>query len=155
MFTALVGVIGFVLGHFTNLRKEQSEWRKDFRELYQQFWDSTEMGEVRAWLACDEGYKIIEPVLQRRLNGNTTLEDYAILEKLNRFSALLIRIINMNNLPASKEERVLWKELYFSFWLKKIHNRALLNAYMMECWPPLFEFEKSQNASLSSKKILK
>lgn len=135
-------------------RNDENGWYKEFRELYSEFWDSLDMAQVRAWIACDESYNAIRTVLTQRLSGNVSASDYSVLEKIDKFCALMTCIIDMDARPENDKQKELWQSLYYKYWIFKMKERAELSSYVMKYWPNI-PLQSSKNSNLIPHAVLR
>ncbi|MFO0086347.1 MAG: hypothetical protein ACK52L_10800, partial [Pirellula sp.] len=117
--------IAYVVAKMQSAQKEReqqaqealrnAEWRKEFREVHAQFWSNDlDYTKARSWIACDEAFKLIQNVFQKKLDPNSTTnltpEDYQIIESFDRFCAILLRVKQVNlTAPAELDSLTRWE----------------------------------------------
>lgn len=149
ILTGLIGVAAVViawLGYRFSRQQARESWLRTYKELHEKFWNDAEFREVRAWLAYEVAYALIEPVLEKRKSlakkeepCSLVKEEYEILEKLDRFLNFLLGVIVIN--PEFGKNSALWQQLYFAYWLKRFgdSNRRDLRWYLCEFYPELYK----------------
>jgi hypothetical protein len=131
---SLISATALACSAYISFRQREAAWYKEFRELYEEFWAEDDMAHVRAWIACDDAYQEVKALLEQRKNGGVTKEDYKYLDKIDKFCALMLRIIDMDARPTTKRQRKLWQDLYFNFWVDKMSEREELATYVRKYW---------------------
>ena len=123
-------------GYRIQRRDKDNAWVQAFRDLYSKFWSDDHMTRVRAWLACDASYKEIEPILVKRLAlGKIEVNEYEILESIDRFCALMMQMLQM--IPRSTDQERLYRQLIDRYWLQKLRARQPFRGYVTTYWPLL------------------
>lgn len=125
-----------------HLAKRRADWLDSFRLLYREFWQDDEIAEVRLWMVNDRAYETPRAVLLRRqASVDNTLDAYdnAVLEKIDRFCALMVRVHTLGALGDDEDQERLWFNLYGRFWLGKLQRRDELKQYIRLHWPVLEE----------------
>lgn len=131
-----VPVVAFLL----NRRSMQEPWLVTFRELHKEFWNDGEMARVRSWLCCDEAYhNELQPVLMKRLSGQVSAVEYATLEALDRFCALMLRVVHMQTATMSSQQKHIFKMLNYSWWLHRVRHRIEVSQYIKITAEPLYD----------------
>lgn len=92
------------------------------------------MAAVRKWICCDEAYKEIQAILQARLDGQISSEHYGVLENIDRFCALMLRIGHTRIREMANETGKSWRSLGYDFWLKKARERKEMGEYIARYW---------------------
>jgi hypothetical protein len=142
----LVLVFIAALGIKLSRQQARDSWLRTYKELHETFWSEPDFQEVRAWLANEVTYATVKPVLKKRqamANNQEAcslpLEEYEVLEKLDKFLNFLLAVIIIN--PEFKKRVDLWQNLYFDYWLKKFgdSNRPELGWYLKEFYRELHE----------------
>jgi hypothetical protein len=96
------------------------------------------MARVRAWLCCDEAYeRELRPVLQKRAEGQVSVDEYRLLEVLDRFCALMVRAVFMQTSIVTVEQREMFKRMGYRWWLKKLMERTDISTYVERNWENL------------------
>src|SRR5262245_30287910 len=92
----LITILVALFGLFLNFKQRQDSWVRSFNELHQAFWQDGDFEKVRAWIANDQEYSKLDPILQKRFSGRGKLsgEEYKELERLDKFFNLLLRAHN-------------------------------------------------------------
>jgi hypothetical protein len=125
-----------------HLRQQRTAWFDSFRALYAEFWHDDDIAEIRRCIVNEQSYAAMVKVLDRR-NGSdgNALDRYdnALLEKIDRFCALMVRVNSLGEARAGKKERDLWYQLYGRFWFGKLQVRSELWAYLEKHWHALDE----------------
>lgn len=129
----IIGIMGAFVSfliyiHYRQQRKDA--WLRDFRELHKAFWNDEAMADVRAWLANEQAYREIVPVLvARRSVEEKTLdpvkisrEDYVVLEKLDKFCNLMTSVQVLD--PSFSNHKKLWQRLFVEYWVEQIFSDA-------------------------------
>lgn len=150
-------VLGFVGAFITyllykNNRAQRSDnWLKHFNELHDLFWKDPDMREVRSWIACNESYLEVEKIFKKRRNCEFQADgaavvspvEYLVLEKLDKFCNLMVRVITLN--PDTDIQKKMWKGLFFFYWVDKIRDenrRPDMYWYVSSFYPELVEHGK-------------
>lgn len=137
--------IAYLLYQFQRQQAEDS-WLETFRELHAEFWNDPDMAKVRNWIACDEAYQELEPVLRKRAGGQVAASEYEKLEKVDKFCAFMIRIVRISAKTMTKEHKQMWNEVFYRYWLHSYHGRLLLADYIRHYWRTLGPYlEKEYN----------
>lgn len=143
-----IGVVIAGLVHRHSIQQARESWLRTYKELHEAFWSDPDFREIRSWLACDSAYSIIQPIMKKRqliaekpsASASISVEEYQVLEKLDRFLHFLLRIAVLN--PEFENRRDLWDKLYFGYWLKKFNHqqqRPELKWYYEEFYKQQFE----------------
>lgn len=139
---AISALIAFLaLQH--NRKNTQEPWRVTYRELHREFWNDPDIAKVRSWICCDEAYRTeLLPVLSKRLSGQVSVEEYKILEILDKFLALMLRAVHPHARSAMlpKEEQIAFKGLNYYWWLHQARNRGEIYKYTEVTLDNLFPF---------------
>jgi hypothetical protein len=124
---------------------------RTFREVHREFWDDADMAEVRAWIACDDAYKEVQKIVeQRSKDRQVSKEQYASLEKIDKFCSLMIRVARMSSKTMSMEQKEIWQSLYYAFWLSNCRKRIELGAYIRKYWPSLKPYLDTDDDPIAS-----
>lgn len=126
-----------LLTHFFQRRQKAEAWYQTFRELYARFWTDEQIAEVRSWIACDAAYEKVRPTLGQRFKGEVAVEEYWILERVDRFCALIIQIVQLNPEKGNSEQKKYYSELYDRYWFDKVRTRRELWKYVEKFWRTL------------------
>jgi hypothetical protein len=124
---------------FFHRRTSAATWLDTFRKLYKEFWKSDEMAKMRKYLASEEEYAKLEAILTKRLASqlNTvSSEDNDVLDLVDRFCALMIRILSFGEVSTAPRQRALYQPV-FNYWVTTILGRKQLMAYIERYWSPL------------------
>jgi hypothetical protein len=122
------------------------EWYRYNCEIYDSFYNDSDIVQVRAWIANDSEYDDLLGTLSARLDGNgnanLTADDYKKLEKLDKFCSLLVRIIHLHNYRISEEQRVILGRIYYNYWVSNLSSREKMSQYINKFWPELLNDAK-------------
>jgi hypothetical protein len=123
------------LGHQLARRQRTDVWLTNLNQLHGQFWDDSDLAEVREWLVSDAAYATLRDSIEIRfLNPHEmSSADYHRIELLDKFFNFLIRVLVVDSQLGV--DRDLWSELSFSFWLDALTVRSR--------WHLLVYFERS------------
>ncbi len=125
---------------FYHRRTVQTAWIDSYRLLYAEFWKDEGIATVRNLITNDVEYTEAEKILRNRLDtksNNLSVDQNKVIESIDRFCALLIRIKFFESLRLTRKQRALWNETYRDFWIAQIRKREALRNYMYEYWPGL------------------
>ncbi len=121
--TTLVGIVGAVLSwavYRLSTQQRDDSWLQLFGSIHDEFWNDEDLKEVRAWLACDAAYGDVGHVLHKRRDperaSSLTSDEYAKIEKLDKFLNLMTRIVSLD--PQIEQQRELLRVLFFTYWLR-------------------------------------
>ena len=138
----LIGWLG--LRHSHQLARDS--WLRTYKDLHEVFWSDPDFPKIRAWLACDSAYSQVVPVLRKRMKIDQepaaqlslTEDEYAQLEKLDRFLNFMMRVITVLK-PEFTRRKDLWTKLYFDYWLAQFgkESRRELAWYLERFYPDL------------------
>jgi hypothetical protein len=112
------------LGHQLARRQRTDAWLANLNQLHGQFWEDSDLAEVREWLASDAAYSALRDSIEIRFlkPGEMSSADYRYIELLDKFFNFLIRVrVVDSELDADRD---LWSELSFSFWLDAVTDRS-------------------------------
>lgn len=139
----VTAVIAFLTWRLNRLSSEEP-WAASYRDIHKEFWGDKDVARVRKWLCCDEAYQTeLLPILEKRLAGQVTSEEYDILEVVDRYLSIMGRIVYVDvKIKQSKinTQGEAWKRLGFMFWLSQIKKRPQLKAYADRHWPNLRDY---------------
>lgn len=137
--TVTAAIVAY-LAYRLQVRTKDQEWYEDFNNLYAEFWNDPDIVTVRSWIACSEAYSQVEPIFQKRLVTNEVMaSEYPVLEKVDKFCSLMIRISELTPEATSERYYHLLERLYFSFWIEKLKEREHLCHYVQQLWPRLLD----------------
>jgi hypothetical protein len=123
---------------FFHRKTMQVTWIDSYRTLYAEFWKEENNAIVRNLITSDIAYAGIERVLIKRLksdNNDLSDSENEVLERIDKFCALLVRIQFFESLKPSQKQRDLWNKTYGDFWIIKIRKREALRDYIVKFWP--------------------
>jgi hypothetical protein len=121
-----------------NRKTAQEPWSVVFRELHKEFWNDAEMARVRAWLCSTEAYENeLLPILARRKNGPVDTSSHKVLEALDKYCALMVRVSNIPTDLMSTEQLRAYKSLGYDWWLYKITSHEEVANYVRSHWKNL------------------
>jgi hypothetical protein len=111
------------LGHKLSRRQRTDEWLSNLNQLHGQFWDDSDLAEVREWLASDAAYSALCDSIEIRFLNPREMSsaDYRRIDLLDKFFNFLIRVLVVDS--QLDADRDLWSELSFSFWLDTLTVR--------------------------------
>ena len=162
IFSTVTGLLAAAVAYLAyrlQVRTKDQEWYEDFNNLYSEFWNDTDIVAARSWIACSDAYSKIEKILKQRLEtGEVSASEYSVLEKIDKFCSLMIRISELTPDVKNEKYKSLLKKLYFDFWIEKLKERKYLYQYIDELWPGLLEVNFGHRPSrefLAFSKILK
>ncbi|UCC25168.1 MAG: hypothetical protein JSU98_15805 [Gemmatimonadales bacterium] len=120
------------LGHQLARRQRADAWLENLNELHGLFWEDSDFVQVREWLISDSAYKDLQAALEVRFLRPEQMDraEYRCIEVLDKFLNFLIRVRVVDS--QLEEERDLWSELSFSFWMESVttHRRWHLLVYI-------------------------
>ena len=112
------------LGYQLARRQRTDTWLANLNELHGEFWENSDLAEVREWLASDAAYSALRDSIEARfLNPDEmSSSDYRRIELLDKFFNFLLRVLVVDS--QLDADRDLWSELSFSFWLDALTIRS-------------------------------
>ena len=118
--TAAAAVIIAYFAHQLTKNQRVDTWTRALHELHGSFWTDADYRHVRHWIASTEGYKELDSILAKRLEGRAGLSEaeYVALERLDKFFNLLLRARAITERLHGKQD--LWSRLYFQYWIDDI-----------------------------------
>lgn len=134
MLTAAAAWASFLLIHRHTLHRN---WVDSFRVLYNEFWKDENIIKVRRMIANDVEYEKVEQILLERLKEKRNLltpEDNKVIDYIDGFCALLMKIEFFDRNHMTPEQRKLWERTYVTYWISKIKERDALVKYISEYW---------------------
>ena len=150
-----VAVIAYLVYRLRAQTKDQ-EWYENFNDLYAEFWNNPDTETVRCWIACSEAYSNVESIFHKRITtGEVSTSEYPVLEKVDKFCSLMIRISELTPEITSDKYYHLLQRLYFSFWIDKLKERQYLHQYVSQLWPGLLDNKSVIKANTSFFSIFK
>ena len=161
--TAVIAIVGIVSAFVFRRKTLLDQWRNEFDRLHADFWESGKAAIVRRWIANESEYAHLEEVLQRRLSGDTDLNDLDSsdnkkLELLDHFLSVLLRVRYFGETRMSDSQRDLFNMSFENYWFEKIRNRDLLMEYIHDFWGGFLEedstFGKSRSISYRIQRAL-
>ena len=121
-----------------NRRNSQEPWLITFRELHKEFWNDKKLEQVRVWLCSDEAYNAeLLPVLNCREEGTVTAAQYPILETLDQFCALMLRVGYAPASATPKDQAFAYQKLGYDWWMYKAFLRTEIYTYIQAHWQML------------------
>jgi hypothetical protein len=125
-----------------NRRANQHQWDEGFRALYSAFWNDKEFPLLRSWIVSDQLYDAkLRPLLTKRnttgkFENNLTEPENLLLDKIDRFCAVMVRARSFGTWRTSRSRKRLWKKLLYSdVWTNR--NRHELREYIKVQWEEL------------------
>jgi hypothetical protein len=129
--------------------QQKDAWLKVYKEVHEAFWDDFVMAEVRSWIACEQSYLELKQVLQKRKDidegklsaDNLDGTEYVLIDKLDKFLNLVLRINVVNSQLSSDYGQRAWKTLFIEYWLIESmkENRSELNWYVQRFFPEVLD----------------
>lgn len=157
-FTALeaisTAIIAAVAGFSTLVFQRKTmidQWRSEFDSLHSDFWENENAAKVRRWIANELEYAKLEDVLTRRMSGpdislnSVDAHDNAILEQLDQFLSVLLRVVSFGGTRMTKQQRQLFRTSFEFYWFSKLRDRTVLMDYIDHFWDGFLP----QNGSVS------
>jgi len=123
---------------FFHRKNMQATWIDSYRALYAEFWKEDNNAIVRNFITSDIAYAGVERILIKRLksdNNDLSDSENEVLERIDKFCALLVRIQFFESLKPTRKQRDLWNKTYGDFWIIKIRKREALREYIVKFWP--------------------
>lgn len=128
-FNGIIGFLTFVSGaviaiflYRLDAASRKDNWVKTLRDFHQFFWTDSDLKEVRQWIANDMAYEDIRDVLgSRNKNKSIPSHRYNILEKIDKFAALLLAYKRV--MPQDLGHDDLLKRLFDDYWLGSITTK--------------------------------
>lgn len=137
---SIVGAIIAFLLYRLNKNIRYDNLLSSLGNFHEFFWTEPEYKQVRAWIACDEAYESIRPILEKRQNNNyISMEEYAHLEALDKFFAFLVLYKNIE--PEEIKYKKVARRVFDEYWLGCITSdkRPELRAYVCRFYRELRE----------------
>lgn len=135
----LTASAGWVTYFFYHRKTLNENWGTVFRALYAEYWNSDDMAKMRKCIASEEEYAQLEVILRKRLSSVTNLmssDENDVLEKVDKFCALMIRIISFGERDMDRQQRDLYDPL-FTYWTDAVIKRDALMKYIALYWESL------------------
>jgi len=152
IISASVSIVGATIAYMLyrlSTQQQEESWLRTFKESHEAFWNDSVMAEVRSWIICEPAYKKIEPALIKRrkikvgeLNADTLSKDeYEIIEKLDKFLNVLLRIEAVSSHLKFDSNQVFWKKLSADYWVQALLSdaRPELQSYVTTFYSPIHE----------------
>jgi hypothetical protein len=147
--TSVAGAVIALMLYRLNKNQQKDSWLKVYKEVHEAFWNDPMMAEVRSWVACEQAYLEIKPILQKRQNidegklssDNLNKSEYTVIDKLDRFLNLVLRINVVNSQSNFDDGQSAWRALFVDYWLIESmkENRSELNWYVQRFFPELLD----------------
>jgi hypothetical protein len=141
-------VATWVTYFFYHRKTVHAAWIESYRLLYAEFWKDKDIAIVRNLIANDVAYAAVEPILEERLKTDSnqlSVEENEMIELIDRFCALLVRIKFFEGRGLSKTQQALWNETYRDYWIVHVKTRIALRKYMDRFWPGLQSLLRESN----------
>jgi hypothetical protein len=136
----LIGVLIAALLYQLNKQNRIDSWYRTLRDFHSFFWNDASCARVRSWLACDAAYDQVRATLAKR-NADTplTVDEYAALEEIDRFAALLMAYKGLA--PDFPRHQETYYRLFEDYWLGCLteERRPELRKYIKRFFPELCE----------------
>lgn len=98
----------------------KTDWLNSFKEQHKNFWNDEDYKKIRACLANDFSYNELKVIITKRLSSkkcNLSIEEYDLLDKLDKFYNFLLSVSLGLTSPIIEEQFDLVKnELFFKYW---------------------------------------
>lgn len=131
-----------------NARNTQEPWLVAFRELHKDFWSDADMARTRTWLCCTDAYeRELRPVLVKKLSSvpdSVLASDYSLLEVLDKFCALMVRVVYIQESVMSTKQEMIFKRLGYHWWIHQACRRPEVSAYIQKNWENLSDYIESE-----------
>lgn len=147
--TSTAGAVIAWMLYRLNKNQQKESWLKVYKEVHEAFWNDLMMAEVRSWIACEQAYLEIKPILQKRrnidegklLSDNLSKSEYVLIDKLDRFLNLVLRINVVNSQLNFDYGQGAWKTLFIEYWLIESmkENRSELDWYVQRFFPEVLD----------------
>ena len=139
IITSFVGLVNSALAYLVyqlNRQNRNDAFAKSYTELHEKFWSDEDFKKVRSWLANEESYRELRPILKNRLmeRSSVSKNDYEQLERLDKFMNFMIRAQEVDR---QLDKKGLSEKLYFNYWLKEVRARPELSSYFEKNFPVL------------------
>ena len=125
---------------FYHRKTVQAAWIESYRLLYAEFWKDEGIAKVRNLISNDIAYAAVEPILEKRLKTDSNQlgnDENEMIELVDKFCALLIRIKFFESQWLTPTQRALWNETYRDYWITRVKKRKALRDYIDRFWPGL------------------
>ena len=121
-------------------RTSHLSWLDSFHDLHKEFWDENNVT-VRSWIISERSYiATFQPVLSDRLKSkenSLSTQANKILDDLDRFCSLLLRMELLNEIGMNSAQRKLWESIHGEYWINQINERQQLREYISKYWPQI------------------
>ena len=153
----LIGVRYAAKNFRIGAQKHQAEWYANFRDMHCDFWQDPRMAIVRKWIANPNAYRDeLVPVLERRAISPDLVSavEYDALETVDRFCALLSRILEHNPEALSADHVWMIESTFDIYWINTVMaDRPGLHTYMKAHWPRLMQQIEQQRAARAKRPV--
>ena len=120
---SIASIIVAILLYKLNRLQREDTWLRTLRDFHQYFWSDPVLREVRAWIACDNAYRTVQPILEKRRKAEfITKEEYEVLEKIDKFASLLTSYKRIG--PSFKQRKVVTERIFDSYWLGVLTTKS-------------------------------
>lgn len=141
---SLIGIFVTLLMYKFSKQQHKDSWLRNFNALHELFWSDDDFKKIRSWIACDDDYQEIAPIISKRLNSPEKIsrEEYIYLEKLDKFFNLLVKAVEVKEQFFNKNK--LWESLYFQYWIEdiKVKDRLEMEDYLVRHYKKLKKYLK-------------
>jgi hypothetical protein len=136
----LGAITAFLTFVYVTLRNARLGATAELMSIYQEFWTDSFL-DARRWIAIDEAYEDLSRVLCRRFEGDNmrhlTKEEYDVLEKLDQFLVMFVRIEHLNKSYGRLDAKSRHVRQFGNYRRGMILSRPELSRYVSENWPIL------------------
>jgi hypothetical protein len=137
----LAGIAAFAFFIAVQMHQRRDQWLGSFRGIYGEFWGDDHVAYARSIIVSSTCYnEILRPILNKRNNNEEnflTLEENDILDKIDRFCAIMVRVTSFSSTLKKPDEFELWEKLFYDFWINKVEPREGLRTYIQNHWKEL------------------
>lgn len=137
----LLGAItAFMTFFYVTLRNARMTATTELMAIYNEFWSDTYLN-ARRWIAIDVAYEELAQVLKARQAGasmgHLSNDEYAVLEELDRFLVIFVRIEHLMDSVGARSKRAKHIRDFVAYWRSMILARPELAGYVRKNWPIL------------------
>ncbi|MGW4125303.1 hypothetical protein [Nocardia sp. NPDC004711] len=133
LFIGAAGAAISTLLYMSHRQQNEESRLTVLREFQREFWRDPDMACVRSWIACDDSYRMIAPILMKRLesDGQLTANEYATLERIDKFAASLLGYL-WTTARFRGQHRDATRRIFFEYWIAQAttEKRSALHAYL-------------------------
>lgn len=152
---ATSAIVALIALHNSRLNSE-APWLINLREFHRDFWNDEKIAQTRMWIRCDIAYRVeLKPILDKRFisPSKISIEEYKVLETLDRFCAIMLRVVNADKQPMTRIYRESWENFGYNWWLDEMRKRDEIHIYIKLFWKPLEEKIKEIDSLKGGKNV--